>query len=422
MVAGKGFYKAMSKNYSLIIGVANYQNIKPLSESVTNDAISIHSLLSSGKLGLYLSENTECLLDEKATNLAIRAALNKLAHQCLVDSTILIYFSGHGGQLLSGDHTGTYLLPVDVRYGSDQELAHTAISGREFSEALCQLRSRRVLVIFDCCHAGGIGDPKHTTSSELKAGLPEAYYTNLAKGWGRVIIASSRPNEVSYVYQGDQNSLFTKHLLDGLQGKALVVGQYVRVFDLFSYIQPKVTEEQPSQHPMIKAEVEDNFYVAFVENTPVIAAKKQPNDLYKYDLFISYRHVEPDQTWVKKQLVPALEKAGVKICYDKNFRCFRLGEPLIKSMENAVLNSRYTVTILSPDYEQSGFTELENLLAQHLESENRHKRLLSILYRECNVGELSLRLRFKRLVDMQHIEEFELGIEQLVYECTEPVD
>ncbi|HMT93186.1 caspase family protein [uncultured Thiothrix sp.] len=416
--------RSLSKNYSLIIGISAYQHIKPLSASVTNDANSIHALITSGSLGLYGSANVQYLTDAEATGAAIRAALNKLATECLTDSTVLIYFSGHGAQLLAGDQAGAYLLPVDVRYGSDEELANTAISGKEFSEALRQLRSRRVLVIFDCCHSGGIGETKSPYGTEVKAGLPDEYYKVLSKGWGRVIIASSRPNEVSYVYQGDKNSLFTKHLLEGLQGKALVTGHYVRVFDLFSYLQPKVIAEQPNQNPLIKAEVEENFPVALVANLPVAVLPKTPEDDYKYDLFLSYRHVDPDQQWVKKTLVPALKEAGLSICFDGDYQCFRAGEPIIKSMQAAVEKSRYTVAIFTPDYENSGFTELENLMAQHLETEasqvaGKNKRLIGVLYRDCDMQKLSLRLRYKRFVNMLDPVEFKEGVEQLVYECRE---
>lgn len=415
------------KNHTLIIGVSAYQHINPLSASVTNDANSIHALIMSGSLGLYDAANVQYLTDAEATGSAIRAALAKLADNCLIDSTVLIYFSGHGAQILAGDQAGAYLLPVDVRYDSDKELAATAISGKEFSEALRQLRSRRVLVIFDCCHSGGIGETKSPYGTEVKAGLPDEYYKVLAKGWGRVIIASSRPNEVSYVYQGDKNSLFTKHLLDGLQGQALVTGQYVRVFDLFSYLQPKVTAEQPNQNPLIKAELEENFPVAFVANASAPPRPKAPNDQYQYDVFLSYRHLEPDQQWVKKQLVPALNMAGLKVCFDGDYQCFRAGEPIIKSMEKAVVTSRYTVAIFTPDYEESGFTELENLMAQHLETEasqsvGKNKRLIGVLYRECDMQALSLRLRYKRFVNMLDPADFDRGIEQLVYECREPLD
>ena len=75
-------------------------------------------------------------------------------------SSVLIYISSHGGRVLSGAFAGEYLLPVDTVLASDENLAQTAISGDEFSAALKATRLRKVLVIFDCCHAGGIGQPK----------------------------------------------------------------------------------------------------------------------------------------------------------------------------------------------------------------------------------------------------------------------
>jgi hypothetical protein len=96
-------------------------------------------------------------------------------------------------------------------------------------------------------------------------------------------------------------------------------------------------------------------------------------------------------------------------------------------MEKAVVNSRYTLAIFTPDYEESGFTELENLMAQHLETEasqlvGKNKRLIGVLYRECDMQALSLRLRYKRFVNMLDPADFDRGIEQLVYECREPLD
>lgn len=412
----------LQKSHSLVIGISSYQHIKSLPASVTNDAKSIQTLINNGSLGLYASENIQCLLNIGATGLAIRTALSKLAAECLVDSTVFIYFSGHGAQILAGEQAGSYLLPVDVRYGSDEELVQTAISGKEFSEALRQLRSRRVLVIFDCCHSGGIGEPKSPYGTEVKAGLPDRYYEVLSKGWGRAIIASSRPNEVSYVYEGDENSLFTKHLLAGLKGKALVSDQYVRVFDLFSYLQPKVNAEQSNQNPLIKAELEENFPIAFVANVEPPPVPKALNDEYLHDVFISYRNVEPDKAWVKKILVPSLKEAGLRVCFDGDYTCFSAGEPAIMSMQNSVEKSRYTLAVLTPQYETSGFTNFENAMAQHLELEasrvvGKNKRLIGVLYQECNIQELSLRLRYKTFINMLDPAEFAQGIEQLVYLC-----
>ncbi len=62
---------------------------------------------------------------------------------------------------------------------------------------------------------------------------------------------------------------------------------------------------------------------------------------FEYDAFISYRHREPDKSWVRETLVPRLEGAGLRVCVD--YRCFRLGAPVIREMERAVEESCYTV-------------------------------------------------------------------------------
>src|SRR5262249_39003915 len=153
------------------------------------------------------------------------------------ESTVFLYFSGRGGRIESGPHAGQYLLPVDTVYPDDAQLARTPISGDEFTAAMNALPAREVMVVFDCCHAGGIGQPKDLVTPEVRPGLSEAYYEALKTGRGRVLFASSRPTEFSYVLPGATCGLFTQHLLDGLRGGVMSEGGYVRVFDLFNYLQ-----------------------------------------------------------------------------------------------------------------------------------------------------------------------------------------
>ncbi len=47
---------------------------------------------------------------------------------------------------------------------------------------------------------------------------------------------------------------------------------------------------------------------------------------FKYDVFISYSSANKD--WVRKDLLSALEKAGLKVCID--FRDFQAGKPVLK--------------------------------------------------------------------------------------------
>ena len=290
------------------------------------------------------------------------------------------------------------------------------------------------MVVFDCCHAGGIGQPKSAVAQPFGV-LPEAYYETLTVGFGRVILASSRSTEFSYVLPGQPNSLFTHHLLAALRGGAPGPGGVIRIFDVFNYLQPRVTEEQPLQHPIFKAEIEDNFPIALhlggkvaaaasaagpvtgsasaAEATSVSSARAA--DGLPYDVFLSYRSEEPDRSWVRKVLRPALEAAGLRAFIDH--RDFRLGEPLVLEIARAVEQSRYTLSVLTPRYLESNFTELESVLAEHLGLEASQRRLLAVM-RESARPRLGMRARL--WLDMTDDSEFEETIQRLVYELSLP--
>lgn len=129
----------------------------------------------------------------------------------------------------------------------------------------------------------------------------------------------------------------------------------------------------------------------------------------KYDVFISYRHREPDQSWVRAVLDPALVAAGVEVCIDH--RCFALGAPVVLEMERAVVESRTTVAVMTPSYLESTFGELENVLAEHLGLELAQRRLLAVLREPC---EPPLRMRARIYLDMTDDAGFDAAIVRLV--------
>jgi hypothetical protein len=251
------------QGYALVVGISDYAYVSGLPATIIQDAQNISSLLRDPAYCAYPEAQVRILLDGQATMTGFRAALQWLAAECQAEDTAVLYFSGHGGRPENGDLSDNYLILQDT---NSDNLAETAVSGTEFTHWLRQIRANRLLVLFDCCHAGGVGQvskDRLAPKIALKSGLDESLYDRLGQGRGRAIIASSRSDELSYVLSGMTNSLFTHYLLDGLRGQAPTRGDgLLRLFDLFDYLSQKVNQRHPAQHPILKAELEDNFPIA----------------------------------------------------------------------------------------------------------------------------------------------------------------
>lgn len=137
---------------------------------------------------------------------------------------------------------------------------------------------------------------------------------------------------------------------------------------------------------------------------------------FKYDIFVSYRHrPEADRLWVADKFVPSLENAGLRVCLDD--QCFGLGSAPILEMEKAVLDSRFTVGVFTPEYADSGFTELEKIMAIHLGNGQNAARFIGLIYRDCT---LPLMSRSTLMLDMRDESKFEANIQRLVNAVKKP--
>ena len=101
---------AMENAYALVVGIANYQNIKKLPLTVLKDAQDIYDLLIDPYHCGYSKNNVTLLKDGAATRTALSQALTQLAQQSNQNSTVFIYISSHGGQIEHGPHKGEYPL------------------------------------------------------------------------------------------------------------------------------------------------------------------------------------------------------------------------------------------------------------------------------------------------------------------------
>ncbi len=366
---------AMDNAHALVVGIANYRNIPVLPPTVLADAGDMAALLADPQVGGYPAANVRLLRDGEAGKAGLLAALADLAQAGTPDATVLFYLSSHGGRIEDGPYAGEYILPVDTDYSTDQAIAQTAIAGADFTKALAAIPARKLLVLMDCCHAGGIGRPKDVTAPTLKAGLPDSYYEALKSGKGRAILAAARSDEFSWVLPNAANSLFTTHLLAGLRGAIASEDGLVRIFDVFEYVQPRVTADHADQHPIFKAELEDNFPVALYLGGKKGAVPKDTQG-YRYDAYVSYVDQEPDSTWVWDTLVPKLQAAGLRVAVSGDVE--QPGVARIVGMERAIAQAKRIIVVLSPGYMSDHMADFENVMAQTMGVQEGQYRLLPV--------------------------------------------
>lgn len=248
--------------HAVVIGIAGYRYASPLPDAVRNDARDVADILTSEAYCGYRQDNVHLLLDEDATLAGLRTALASVAKASGSSDSVIIFFSGHGARLGDPANPQSALLPVEFDFRTPHT---TSLSESEFSSALRRIGAKRLLVLIDACHSGGVGSFKGSDPIESMAvGYSEKSLARLAEGTGRVLLASCRANEVSLVQGNARNSVFTSKLLEALRGEGHTTGDgVIRVFEVFNHIAEMVKRAVPGrQHPILKAsEVEDNFPV-----------------------------------------------------------------------------------------------------------------------------------------------------------------
>jgi len=252
-----------SEFHALVIGIGDYTHPRFASLPATaRDAQAIAAVLIDPARCGYPPANVQTIIGPEATFANIRAALESLAQFTNSQSTVFFYFSGHGGRSLESGTWRAYLCP---READPDDLTSTAIPGDELSALLVTIPARKLLVVLDACHAAGSADLKAADGTlAWKAGLPDNYYEALSQGSGRVVVASSKEDQFSYVHPQGDLSLFTHHLLQALSGKAAVRGDgLIHVLDVFHYVNEEVQADESKQTPILKVKDLDlNFAIA----------------------------------------------------------------------------------------------------------------------------------------------------------------
>ena len=232
----------MSRRLAVIIGNSEYQDAQ-LARLVTpgEDASELAAVLRAADIGGF--DEVTTVINQSAP--VVRRAIGRLFSDKKPDDLLLLYFSGHG---VRDDRGMLYLAVQDTEHDL---LAATGIPGGFITEEMDGSRSRRQVLILDCCHSGAFGQgAKGVPGASVGTGpLFEGI------GYGRVVLTAT--DSTQFAWEGDQvvghaeSSVFTRHLVQGLRtGQADTDADgRITLDELYDYVYEKVVLQTPKQTP-----------------------------------------------------------------------------------------------------------------------------------------------------------------------------
>lgn len=261
--------------HALIIGAGDDLPI------TVDDAQAIYDLLCDPSMAGYNPENITLLLDKDANRPGILKALDDLVERVDDDSSVMLFYSGHGGTYSDN----TFLDEADWK--SEEENRHyfhlspygfkprdyldTWVKAEEIQERLSKLNSRRLVFFLDCCHAAGLAKSSRGNigSEEEKPDEPgqaDGLAQRIDDGRGMSIISSCREEQKSWILPGDKNSLFTRTLLEVLRGehKKDFEDPYITIFETVRYIFRTVPKRHDNQNPYANLQLYDDIILCMV--------------------------------------------------------------------------------------------------------------------------------------------------------------
>ncbi|OLT60516.1 caspase, EACC1-associated type [Moorena bouillonii] len=229
---------------ALLIGVSEYgQGLKPL-PGATKDLEEIKRILDSPQLGNFVDVKALSNPDRQE----MEEAIEELFASSTKDDLVLLFFSGHG---VKDSSNQLYLTTRITRKNSQRELVKTtAVSARAIHNIMNGSRSKRQVVILDCCFSAAFRKGllvKDDRSVDLQ---------NQLGGEGRAILASS--TDYSFSQLDEQLSIYTQYLVEGIEtGDADLNGDRVISLDeLHKYIEKRIRETLPDMKPKIYTDQE----------------------------------------------------------------------------------------------------------------------------------------------------------------------
>lgn len=228
---------------ALLIGVSEYEpGLNPL-PAAEKDVEAMRRLLQHPEIGEFNEVRT--LLN--ADPLVMQETIETLFSGRTKEDLLLLFFSGHG---VKDDSGRLYFATRITRKNPKGELVKaTAVPASFVHDVMSNSRSRRQVMILDCCFSGAFAEgllAKDDGSVNIKTQLG---------GEGRVVLTSSTSTQYSFEQQDSELSIYTRYLVEGIETGVADRNNdgMLSTDELHEYAKKKVQETAPAMKPEIYA-------------------------------------------------------------------------------------------------------------------------------------------------------------------------
>ncbi|MEH2304794.1 caspase, EACC1-associated type [Nostoc sp.] len=225
---------------ALLIGISEYEpGLAPLPNAV-NDVEAMQRVLVNPEMGDFAEADVTVLKNPQRQEM--ENAIYELYANCQKDDLVLFYFSGHGVTVESGDF---YFSTSITRKNQGKLIPTSAVAATNVHSWMNQSKSKRLVVILDCCFSGAFArglTAKDSGTIDLQQHLG---------GEGRAILTASTSTQYSFESDGLELSIYTHYLVEGIEkGAADKDGDgLIAVDELHRYAKSKVQEASPAMTP-----------------------------------------------------------------------------------------------------------------------------------------------------------------------------
>ena len=210
-------------------------------QAPASDAQALEAVLRDPAIGGF---EVRTLLDRPTHEVAL--AVEDFFADRQPDDLLLAHFSCHGIKDEDGE---LYFAMADTLL---RRLAATAMAANFVNQRMTRSRSKRVVLLLDCCYAGAF---ERGMTARVGGGV--GIEAQLGGGRGRAVITAS--DAMQYAYEGGElaaageptPSVFTSALVGGLETGEADRDQdgKIALDELYDYIYEKVREATPNQTP-----------------------------------------------------------------------------------------------------------------------------------------------------------------------------